>query len=844
MKIKSMLLLVMVLILGTFVLSSCDAVGGVMDGVGGVVDGVVDKLGDVPVIGDIIGKDTTTEATVTTTAPVTTTEPAATTTAPVTTTEPVEPADPFENVALADGNYTYDGEAKALAVVGAPEGAVITYAYAKDGAAVDAAVNAGVYAVTATIEYNGDSITKTATLTIAKKAVAVGATFADGSATYTGEAMTYESATGFDADLFTVAYTYSADMIGAGEYIVTATFTLKDADNYEIDGDATVPAKFVINKAPIDLSAVAFPAAGTNYFKGTAYTYEVENLPAGVVATYTYVLNGAAVDELLNVGKYTVTAAFSAANYEIAADSAISAEFEILNTLADMSEIVLNELTLVYNGAKQDYVIEGLPAGIKAELSYTQDGLAANACNVGTYDVVIKFTSEGYTIPDDWKMKTAVLKIAPKKVDLTGVTFEGGAFDYDGTLKTYDPATGYDSNVFNVTYDVVGDQTNAGSFTVTATFSLIDAVNYELSGTNQLTATYTIAKAKVAIGTLADGSDVYDGTAKKHEAAEGYDADIFAVSYSYSGDMIAAGKYTVTATFKLIDEANYEIVGNASVDAEFVIAKKAVAVGATFANGSATYTGEAMTYEAATGYDASIFTVEYSYSGNMTDAGDYTVTATFKLIDENNYEIDGDATMTATFVINKADIDLSGVAFADSLGNVYTGALQTYEAATGYGALTVVYTYSADMINAGEYTVTATFSNGDNYNDATLTATYTIVAKEVSIEGIELVWNVAGADKFGKYYAFQLVEDASYAMVLVDESALAANGIIVTYTTIQLAETTFENDTVVNGAVTECGTYKTVANFAAVDGNYKLVGETSIETIWGVYIERWTPVVK
>ena len=255
-----MLLLVMVLILGTFVLSSCDAVGGVMDGVGGVVDGVVDKLGDVPVIGDIIGKDTTTEATVTTTAPVTTTEPAATTTAPVTTTEPVEPADPFENVALADGNYTYDGEAKALAVVGAPEGAVITYAYAKDGAAVDAAVNAGVYAVTATIEYNGDSITKTATLTIAKKAVAVGATFADGSATYTGEAMTYESATGFDADLFTVAYTYSADMIGAGEYIVTATFTLKDADNYEIDGDATVPAKFVINKAPIDLSAVAFPA--------------------------------------------------------------------------------------------------------------------------------------------------------------------------------------------------------------------------------------------------------------------------------------------------------------------------------------------------------------------------------------------------------------------------------------------------------------------------------------------------------------------------------------------------------------------------------------------------------
>lgn len=859
MKIKSLLLLVMLLIVATFTLASCDAIDGAMDSVGNVVDDVVDKMGDLPFIGDLPFFDDaeTTTAPNTTTAPVTTTEPV-TTTAPVTTTEPSDepeqptPVDPFKDVALADGEFTYDGAAKSLTVIGAPEGASVSYAYTKGGATVDAAIGAGTYTVTATVTLDGESVEKTATLTINKKKVAVGATLADGTAVYTGAVMTHEVATGFDADLFTVAYTYSAEMINAGQYTVTATFALKDADNYEIDGAAAVTADFEITKATVDLSGIAFPAAGTNYFKGQPFTYEVENIPEGVaLEKYTYILNGDEVEALEAVGQYTVTATFTSDNYVIPEGFKVEGEFEILKTLADFTGVNLNKLTLVYNGKAQEYVVENLPAGITATCSYTLGGMAANPVGVNTYAVLIKFTSDGYTIPDEWKMKDAELEIVPQKVGLSGVEFLGGAFVYDGTVKAYTPATGYDTTVFNVAYTVEGDQTKAGGFTVTATFSLVDTVNYELEGNNVITATYTIAKQKVSVGaTMADGSAVYTGTAMTYEAAAGFDANLFEVAYSYNGDMTNAGKNTVTATFTLKDKDNYELEGSNILTAEFVIDPAPVKVEATLAGATYTYDGEEKPYNEAV-YNTELFSVAYSVVGDRTNAGSFTVTATFTL-KSDNYVIEGDATVSATYVIEKAAIEgFENIVFADSKNNVYTGQEQTHVATALPEGVSVTYEYKLQngetvdkMINVGTYTVVATFKLDDNHVEPTASVTYEIVAKEVPIEGLELVWNIEGATKFGDNYAFKTDGKTACTMTLVNETVLAANGITVTYETVMKAPTSFEEDTVVTGDATAYGTYETVATFAAANANYKLVGETTMETLWGIYDEVWSPIVK
>ena len=911
MKTKFLLLLAFVLLVGTLVLTSCDISG-------------------------LLGPATTTAGN-TTTAPAPTTEPV-TTTVPVTTTAPVTttvaPVDPFEDVALADGNATYNGEAKTLTVTGAPAGAVVTYAYAKDGATVDAAINVGTYTVTATVSYNGESVEKTATLTIApatvtladvtfdggsfvysgetnnyteatnlpagitvtyavegdqinvgsftvtatfaadanhklegeatktvtytitakavdmsgvifrddtaeydptvalayvaknlpdgvsatytyllngvevtemknvgvytvvanfesqdsnykipdgleeqivtftitKKSVAVGATFADSSAVYTGAKMTYEAATGFNADIFNVVYTYTqngeaVEMKNAGEYTVTATFTLKDAVNYEIVGDAAYTATFTITKADIDLSAVAFPAAGTNYFKGEAFTYGVDNLPKGVTVTYTYTLNGAAADALLSVGTYTVTATLSADNYNIPADKAtITAEFTILNVLADMSGVKLDALSVVYDGKLQAYTIVGLPAGINTSITYTQDGLAANPVEAGVYAVAIVFSSTDYTIPADWKVKETTLTITQKEVDLSGIVFNGATFEYDGEEKTYTEATGAD--LFNVAYTDV-EMINVGTYTVTATFTLKDTKNYKLVGDDKITATFKITKKKVALeATFANGTGVYNGATQKYEAAA-FDAEKFKVIYTYSAEMVNVGEYTVTATFALTE----------------------------------------------------------AYAAN--------------------HVLEGSDTLTATYTITKAEIDISGVSFVSGNG-VYTGLAHTYEAATGYGDLTVTYIYSADMINVGEYSVTATFTKDDNYMPATITVVYTITPKATSTAGLGLAWNIpAGATKVGDAYAIKKAagSDATYAMVL-DEAALAANGIKVTYTTTKLGATQYEPSTEVTAPVAEYGDYVTVATFTALNDNYTVVDSASMTITWGIYDENWTPVIK
>ena len=649
----------------------------------------------------------------------------------------------------------------------------VAYSYSAD------MINVGEYTVTATFalkdadnyEIEGEA-TATAKFAITKKAVPVGATFANGTAVYTGEAMTYEAATGYNAEFFTVAYSYSADMIDVGEYTVKATFALKAefAANYEIEGKATADAIFEITKASIDLSGIAFPAAGTNYYKGEAYDFAVENIPTGVVVDkYTYVLNDEKVDALLAVGKYTVIATFTSTNYVIPEGFKVECEFEILKTLADMNTIKLDKLTLTYNGKLQEYVVGGLPAGITATPSYTLDGLAANPVDADTYDVLIKFTSEGYTIPDDWKMKPAVLEIIPQEVTLAGVTFAGGTYTYDGNAKTYTEASGAD--LFNVTYgDPVGDNVNVGSFTVTATFALKDTKNYKFVGEdNTLTATYSITKQKVAVGATFDNASLeYTGEELSYENAT-YN-DKFAVTYTYEGDRVNVGSFTVKATFALKAEfaANYEVEGEVTATATVTITPKKVKVVATLNGAEYTYNGNPHTdIVEATGYNTDLFTVvSYEIKGDNVNKGTYTVVATFA-VKSDNYVIEGDPTKTADYKINPMPIVL------------------------------------ADL---------------------------------------ELAWNVEGANKFGENYAYRTDGKTPCKMELVGGTVPLS----ITYVTTLLPAVSYEDEKVVEGEITEYGTYKTVATVTIESENYEIVGDTTItkEMTWGIYEENWSPVIR
>ena len=120
-------------------------------------------------------------------------------------------------------------------------------------------------------------------------------------------------------------------------------------------------------------------------------------------------------------------------------------------------------------------------------------------------------------------------------------------------------------------------------------------------------------------------------------------------------------------------------------------------------------------------------------SGNVaTNAGNYTAkaTLTYKVGDESKT-----ATLSYSWSIAKADYDMSGVSLSDATVT-YNGTAQNL-AVTGELPKGVKVSYGAGYIDAGVYTIKATFTGNKNYNEiAPLTATLTIEKAVYDFSGI------------------------------------------------------------------------------------------------------------
>ena len=294
---------------------------------------------------------------------------------------------------------------------------------------------------------------------------------------------------------------------------------------------------------------------------------------------------------------------------------------------------------------------------------------------------------------------------------------------YDGSpvaAGTDFTVTGADGVEFTYVYKTAGDEfilglpTNAGEYTVSAC---------ALNGEKQFFSAQfniTVAKATYDMSgiTFADDSIPYNGE-EQSLAILGDLPDGVTVTYDGNGK-VNAGKYTVTASFTG-DYDNYNVIADKS--ATLTITKATYDMsGITFADDSVPYNGEEQSLAISGDLPAGV-TVTYDGNGN-TNVGEYTVTAKFAVSDANYNEIDD---MTAKLTITKADYDMSGITFADD-SVPYNGEEQSL-AISGDLPAGVTVTYDGNgKVNAGEYTVTASFA-GDyaNYNAIPdMTATLTI----------------------------------------------------------------------------------------------------------------------
>ncbi|MBX2952594.1 MAG: T9SS type A sorting domain-containing protein [Leadbetterella sp.] len=501
---------------------------------------------------------------------------------------------------------------------------------------------------------------------VIEKAALSGITFRDSTFTYDGTPKSL-AVDGLPAGA-TVVYTGNGK-INAGTYSVTATVSQPQYQDY------TLSATLKINKA-----AAVITAAQTQKY---SYDGTVKNVVASLNHTEA-ALTYSPQQGYSDAGTYTVTISAAAGTNYLAASATVNLVIES----GSISGIILNNLTVTYDGTPKSLIVNGLPAGATvtyggngktdagvypvtatvsrpnyqdvllsatltinkaaavitaaAEQAYTADGTVKKV--VATLNHTEAFLSyspqQGYAQSGNYEITVSVpatknylaaskkVKLIISKLSFQGVGFSNGEFTYNGApqfIYVWGAPEGS-----RITYSGNG-QTNAGIYSVKA---LIQKENYN---DLELTATLIIHKAAAYISTESFQSHVYDGSVKWVQA--GLNHSETSLAYYPQQGYTEAGSYSVTVT------ANETPNFSSASATVFLYIDKARFQGVSLADKEFTYNGSPYSL-AVTGAPEG---AQITYTGNnQTNAGTYKVTALVQM--KNYYDLE----LTAGLVIHKA----------------------------------------------------------------------------------------------------------------------------------------------------------------------------------------------
>ena len=572
----------------------------------------------------------------------------------------------IEGVTFEGDTFTYDGTAKAIAVTGLPEGASVSYE-------INDKVNAGTYTVTAKVsqENYNDKILN-ADLVINKAEALI---TADAEQTFTYDGTVKNVSAKLNHDETKLTYAPEQGYTAAGNYPVT--ITAEETDNYLSTSEKV---NLVIEKAEIE--GVTFEN-DTFTYDGEVHSLKVTGLPEGATVKYEN-------NDKINAGTYKITAIVIQENYN---DKVLTADLTINKAEAVITADAVQ--TFTYDGS-----VKNVDASLnheETELKYTP---AQEYVNAGNYKITV--SAEG---TDNYLPTSKEVSLVIEKAEITGVTFTGNTFTYDGTERSIF-VTGLPEGA-TVEYANNG-HINAGTYTVTAT------VSQENYNDKVLTADLTINKAEAVITADAVQTFTYDGSVKNVDASLNHEET--ELKYTPAQGYVNAGNYKITVSAEGTD--NYLPT---SKELSLVI-ENAEIEGVTF-------TGDTFTYD---GTERSIFvtgllegaTVEYANNGHI-NAGTYTVTAT---VSQENYN---DKVLNADLVINKAE----AVITADAVQSfTYDGTVKNVVATLNHSETELVFTPQRGYTDAGTRPVTISAEETSNYLSASREVS--LVIKNAEIEGV------------------------------------------------------------------------------------------------------------
>lgn len=484
----------------------------------------------------------------------------------------------MSKVVLSDVTRTYDGQ-NYTPSLGAtselPSGVSVSFkCLDKDGNAVLTNANAGDYTIVAS--YAGNALNynaipdMTAKLVVQKRVVALGddVTFDDQTVNFDNNAHSLAIAgslpTGVSVEYENNSQTY------AGEYEVVARFVASNP-NERVDVEE-LSAYLIINPI-IDIAKID----GHNITYKDFY-YDKENYEMNLVGldTDTYGITSLAfylvsesqetkiewgdpADALVDGETYR----YAINLYYLGEGLDRSILVQAVSDFYTYRAVTFEDEAITYDGTVKTIEVQNVPEDAVAVYEYfVGDNKVDEAVNAGEYRVVatIKQKNTQRTLDE----LTANLTIQKYEYDMTGVTFEGAVFTYDGTqrsLVAQDVPEGVGVSYEYKQDDQVVDTEsvgNAGTYTVVAHF-IVDFENYVAIDDKE--ATLTINKATVS-AELTDKTWQDDGEAYYPNFEDGY-----FIPYGVSYEIVTTkggvqveycdgpGIYTVEAHFT-IDEDN------------------------------------------------------------------------------------------------------------------------------------------------------------------------------------------------------------------------------------------------------------------------------------------------
>ena len=298
----------------------------------------------------------------------------------------------FENIVFADKTVEYNGQEFSITCSNVPSFATVTYQNNRG-------TNVGTYEATATISApNYNDLTLTATLTITKGTIK-GVTYNNGLFSYDGNEHTL-LVSGTLPSGVTVEYENNK-RTNAGSQEATARLSGNGYNTLVLHATLTITKAIFTGITFNDL---------TVEYDGQIHTLTANGVPS--FATVSYQNNSGTLP-----GTYDATVTISADNYE---DLVLNAQLKI--TTKTITGVEFNSQEFEYDGTAHSLSISGtLPTG--TSVSYENNSRSA----VGSQEVTATISGTGY----ETLVLHATLTINPKQI--TGVTFENGYFDYDGS---------------------------------------------------------------------------------------------------------------------------------------------------------------------------------------------------------------------------------------------------------------------------------------------------------------------------------------------------------------------------------------------------------------------------